>query len=153
MWTYLGTAILLTLTGLRVQTVDPSTVVTGDEKVGRWVPFYHLEFGADRLEYYYDGDSLVSRGGHAVARWKVVGRNPATITLTVTEIDCDARTFTERATTLIDAGGNSQVVPSNELFAARPIEAGKSADIFARIACRPRERATHVNPKRTPEAD
>jgi hypothetical protein len=108
----------------------------GDEAVGRWVPFYHIDFGEDRLDYFYDGDSLISRGGHAFARWKVVGKAPATVTLTVTEIDCAAHTFSESATVLIDASGNKRAVPIDELYKGQPIVAGKSADSFARIACR-----------------
>ncbi|MES2289469.1 MAG: hypothetical protein V4530_06995 [Pseudomonadota bacterium] len=133
---HLRIAILLMLTGMRGHALDPATVTTGNENVGRWVPFYHLDFGEDRLDYFYDGDSIVPDGHHVIARWKVVGKIPATTTLTVIEVGCDTLTFTERATILINASGNRRVLPSNELFAGHAIESGKSADVFARIACR-----------------
>lgn len=132
----MGLALLAMLTGMRGQADNPAVPEAGDEAVGRWVPFYHLDFGEDRLDYFYDGDSLVSRAGHAFARWKVVGKDPATVTLTVTEIDCANHTFSENATVLIDASGKKRVVPLDELFKGQPIVAGKSADTFFRIACR-----------------
>jgi len=121
---------------MRSQAGSPAVPEPGDQAVGRWVPFYHIEFGEDRLDYFYDSDSLTSRGGHAFARWKVVGKTAATVTLTVPEIDCAAHTFSEGATVLIDASGNKRAVPADELLKGQPIIYGKSADTFARIACR-----------------
>jgi hypothetical protein len=121
--------------GMHPQQAPMETPSPGDASDGNWVPFYQLPLGVDRLEYFYDRSSIIRHEKRVLARWKVIGSSPATVTLTVAEFDCEKRIFSERGTVLIDANGARQSIPSNELFTDHQIEAGKSAAVFYDIVC------------------
>lgn len=123
------------LGGMHPQQAPIETLSPGDANDGNWVPFYQLPLGGDRLEYFYDRSSVIRQEKRVLARWKVIGSSPATVTLTVAEFDCEKRTFSERGTVLIDANGARQSIPNNELFTDRQIETGKSAAVFYDIVC------------------
>ena len=110
--------------------IDP-----GSATVGRWTSFYTREFPTGRFEYFYDRSRVRQSGGHVLARWKVVGSAPPTTTLYVIDIACDGRTFTEKGTVIIDAGGTATEVPQSERYVSRPIEAGTSGEVFRRTFC------------------
>lgn len=107
----------------------------GSASAGRWTPFYSREFGAGRLDYFYDASRVFRGGNHVVARWKVVG--PAgTTTLYVIDIACRDGTFTEKGTLLIEAGEQPRILPRSELLVDDSIEKGTSSDVFRRAFCR-----------------
>lgn len=107
----------------------------GSIAIGRWSAFYSLELKDGRLDYLYDRSRVLRSADHVVSRWKVLGSREATTALYVVDISCRDGTFTEKGTVILDAQGRAKTLPQSELFIARSIEKGTSADVFRRKFC------------------
>lgn len=100
-----------------------------------WVQFHALQWPEGRLTYFYDAGSVRRHGERLAARWKIIASPKAGTTLYDIEINCGARTFTERRTVRVDAKGGMIETPPQELWIDHAIENGTSADGFSRRFC------------------